>query len=416
MVIFILLQVMLCPFLFYWYSGPVYAAPDTLDLQLDDPAVIRWDITDIVPEDSGIEPINLYNNGDIPGYLYIWISDIVDGEGLNPESETGDIAEPGELSSQLMLDIINPGMTFGKLTGTGYMQYFDLPVNMASFPGSSNQALFIIDTLINPGETLELQWQWQLPSPVANEVQGDAVSFTVNYMLSSLEPMPVFFPTEPPPAPVVPPTTLVTTTPTPEPTIPDRTYVSEDGMCVIYIPEGLHVYDDSGSELTNIVIDTPADFPPAPELHEFAGKTYRVLNFAEDGWEESTQLQQEVQLTVYFDPTGIPEGSLPYLASYHPVNGWVRLDATGGLAEGQFTAEVNYLGWVAVIYETDVRYVELIAPETIVPALPDTRETTDIKAILEQASLGVAITGTVAMTTMAIIERIRRYRLKKLGV
>ena len=300
--ILLIVPVLVCPLYLLVQTGQAYGAPDTLDLQLDDPAIIRWDIIDIMPGDSGIEPINLHNAGDIPGYIYIWLSDIVDGEGLNPESETGNTVEPGELSSYIILDIINPGMNFGKLKGNGYMQYYDLPVVMASFPNSSNQALFIIATTINPGETLELQWQWQLPLSAGNVVQGDTLSFTFNYMLSS------FYteeeeeePSEPPP--YFPPPTLPSTTPV---TTPPRTE------------------------------------PPEPPV------------------------------------TDEPEDDI---------------DITD---------------------DTDISYVVLITPDTSTPAM-DEEKPSDNKAVLAQASLGLAVSGTVAMTTLAVIERIRRYRRMKMG-
>lgn len=401
-------------------TGQAYGAPDTLDLQLDDPAVIRWDVTGIMPGDSGIEPVNLHNAGDIPGYIYIWISDIADAEGLNPESETGDTSEPGELSAYIYLDIVNTGMNFGKLTGTGSMEPFDLPVNVAAFPGSSDQALFILDTAINPGETLELQWQWQLPSSVGNEVQGDTVSFSIYYMLSSLyageeddeeeiEPAgpPVYIP--PPTVPPITPTTTtpVTTTPMVERSVPARIYYSEDCLCVIYIPEGLHVFIDSGEELTNIIISSSTYTPSAPELYRYAGRIYRILSYGEDGWRDSSRLQQEVKLTVYFDPDEIPEGADVFLVSYHPVYGWIGLDATGDLSIGQFTAWVDYLSLVAVMYEVDVSYIELIAPDIATQATHE-EESSENRAALARASLGVAISGTVAMAILAIIERKRR--------
>ena len=298
--ILLIVPVLVCPLYLLVQTGQAYGAPDTLDLQLDDPAIIRWDIIDIMPGDSGIEPINLHNAGDIPGYIYIWIGDIVDGEGLNPESETGNTAEPGELSSYIHLDIVNTGMNFGKLTGTGYMAHYDLPVDMASFPGSSNQALFILDTVINPGETLELEWQWQLPLSAGNVVQGDTVTFTFNYMLSSFYTEDTGLTQPPPyiPPPTSPSTTPVTTPPTAEPPEPP-------------------------------VTDEPED----------------------------------------------------------------DIDITD---------------------ETDISYVVLITPDTTTPAM-DEEKPSDNKAVLAQVSLGVAVSGTVAMTTLAVIERIRRYRRMKMG-
>jgi hypothetical protein len=303
---FIVLMVLMliCPLFFLFPAGQAYGAPYTLDLQLDDPAIIRWEYFDIMPGYSGIEPVNLHNTGDIPGYIYIWISDIVDGEGLNPESETGNTSEPGELGSCILLNIINPEMSFGRLTGTGYMEPFSLPVSISSFPGSSNQALFILDTAIYPGETLELQWQWELPASVGNQAQGDTVSFTIYYMLST------FYTEEEEPGPAEPPPY------SPPPTTPP-----------------------------SVPATTPTVRPPA-------------------------------------EPTTPPEVPEP--------------------DEGD------------IIDETDIRYVVLDEPETTTPAAPDTEESSDLRGILAQASLGVAVTGTVTMTALAVIQRIRRYKLMRI--
>lgn len=305
----LVVPLLICPLFLFFTAGRAYGTPDTLDLQLDDPATIRWDYIDIKPGDSGIELVNLYNIGDIPGYVYIWIGDIIDGEGLNPDSETGDTSEPGELSSSINLNIINSGMAFGKLTGTGYMQHFNLPVNLASFPDSSNQALFILDSVINPGETLELQWQWELPANTGNQVQGDTVSFTFYYMLST------FYTEEEEeeePGPTVPPVYY------PPPTVPS-----------------------SVQPTTPVTTPPTVETPVPPEVHE-------------------------------------PEEE-------------------------------------AITDNTDISYVVLIGPETTTPAAIETGETSNLRALLAQASLGVAVVGTVAMTTLAVIQRIRRYRLVRTG-
>ena len=198
-----------------------------------------------------------------------------------------------------------------------------------------------------------------------------------------------------------------------EPPIPARIYSSEDRLCVIYIPEDLHVFIDSNEELTDIIIDTSSYIPSAPGLYTYTGKIYRISSFTEEGWGENTVLQQEVQLTVYFSPDKIPEGAEVFLVSYHPVYGWIKLDASGGLAEGQITAWVDYLNLVAIIYEIDVSYVELITPDTTTPPVPD-KEPSDDKAIWAQASLGLAVSGTFSMTILAIIERRRRHRREEL--
>ena len=410
--LFALVMVAICPLLFFPTGGPASAAPDTLDLTLDAPAVIRWDIVDIAPGDSGSEPINLYNTGDIPGYLYIWIDNVVDSEGDNPESETGDLAEPGELSSRVTLDIVNPGLTFGVLTDTGYTPYDDLPVTLADFPQTSDRALFILNTEINPGETLVLQWQWSLPVGTDNDAQGDALTFTINYMPSTFypgqgeQPEPTEIPQVYYPPPTTTPTTPpVTTTPTvtPTPSLPARTYSSEDGLCVIYIPAGLRVYTESGGELVDIVIEVAADTPPPPDFYDFAGKPYRIYSYTTEGESEDTGLHQKVQLTIYFDLDLIPEGAAVYLVSYHPEDGWVRQETVGGTAEGKLSVMVDYLGTVAVIYETNIPDDDVIPSEAVPLVPPDYEGPSRLKEMLILIGVGIAAVGTVSVTVKSIV-------------
>ena len=184
---FLVRLVLVCLFFMTWQAGQVYADSPTLDLQIDSPDTIRWDVGNIKPGDSGIEPVNLHNAGNATGYLLVWIADLVDDEGANPDSETGNTANPGELSSYIYLDIINDGMTFARLTDNGYIN-IELPISLASFPGDSDYALYIVNTPIKAGQTLELQWQWTLTPDAGNEVQGDTVSFSIYYSLVSSKP------------------------------------------------------------------------------------------------------------------------------------------------------------------------------------------------------------------------------------
>ena len=69
--------------------------PVELDIGYD--ANIPWNISDVYPGCSGNATFNLLNTSDTDGFVYIWINDIISSEGSNPESETGNTAEPGEL-------------------------------------------------------------------------------------------------------------------------------------------------------------------------------------------------------------------------------------------------------------------------------------------------------------------------------
>jgi len=76
-------------------------AQEPIDLVLGGEEATSWNICDTKPGDSGIKIVELHNAGSKSGSLTIWISDIVNSEGNNPESETDDTTEPGELADHL---------------------------------------------------------------------------------------------------------------------------------------------------------------------------------------------------------------------------------------------------------------------------------------------------------------------------
>jgi hypothetical protein len=429
---FLVLLVLVCPFFMTWQTGQAYADSPALDLQLDAPDAIRWDIGNIKPGDSGIESVNLHNAGNVTGYLYLWITDLVDDEGANPESETGNTTNPGELSSYIYLDIINDGMTFARLSDNGYV-YTDLPITLKSFPGSSDRALYIANASIEAGQTLELRWQWTLSPSAGNDIQGDTVSFSIYYSLVSDKPAPPFYP---PPVAIPPPPAPSTTEgsdnttpgPTPEPlppppatpevsdieapeTIPPiaaRRYVSADGKCVINIPEGVNVMTGSGKELLNVIIDTPENIPLPPASLIFAGPVYRILCNTTDGINEGTELTRSVQLTMYFDAATMPENAEISIYSYHPGSGWVKLDCVVDPSHGWLTASVDYLDMVALLVLSKGSGTNDLAPTTPAsPVTPEKGNVSGVRKMFAEASLGIALSGTVAMMVLVYVQRRR---------
>jgi hypothetical protein len=426
----LILPLLVCPFLLGLPTGQAYGDP-FLDLQLDDPAVIRWDISNIAPGDTGLQPINLYNAGNVTGYVYIWIEDLVDDEGLNPEPETGDTSNPGELSHYISLDFINEGMTLRKLSGTGRLTGITRPVMLDSFPASSDEALYIVTPPVGANETLELQWRWEFLPTAGNEAQGDTVSFSVYYMLGprcssdsggggGLAP--------PEEEPVSPPSdvTPVSTANETSCTIPARKFASDDGRCVVSIPENTCVMTESDGELQYVVIDIPDEVPPLLKPFKLITPVYRIIVHTEFSVLEGTRLKQPVMLTIYYDTDKIPENAQVYIVSYNPDSGWGRLYCFGDPSGGRLTAWVNYLNLVAVVIveETHVEVpVETVvpAPEVITPAPEEepigagvqyTEITSDNLEPLRHASLGIALSGSVAMLILAYIQRRRRARLK----
>ncbi len=432
---FLALLMVVGSFLVTWPTGKTYADPPPfLDLEIDSPGTIRWDMSNIKPGDSGLEPVTLRNTGNATGYLCIWISDLVDDEGVNPESETGNTTNPGELSTYLYLDIINNGMTFGRLIEYGRLN-MALPVSLRYFPADMNHALCITSTALEVGQALELQWQWSLSPGTRNDAQGDTASFSLNYSLIYELP-PLFIeprgsgggkkteePEEPEeteeitpePTPETPPTSTPAADdnkiPETEPTIEARIFISEDGRCFIYIPRGLRVMTDSGQELLDIVIDSPDDIPSIPESFSMVSPVYRFYCKTPDGITDGTQLTHDVQLTIYFDPDKIPENAVVSIFRYHPGSGWTKLDCQGDPSRGWLSARIDYLDTVAVLAVSEESMDVITGPAA--PYMPDTEATSFTSAALRQVSLGVAVSGTIAMTVLAGIQRRRRNAMKR---
>ncbi|MBA7689524.1 hypothetical protein ES703_98032 [subsurface metagenome] len=92
---------------------------------------------------------------------------------MNTESETGDTAEPGELAEHLLLG----------LTVDGLSTNLDLPTAISNLPQSYSAPDYIEVIPLMTDATINLQWQWELPVQTGNDVQGDNISFTINYLL-----------------------------------------------------------------------------------------------------------------------------------------------------------------------------------------------------------------------------------------
>ena len=136
-----------------------------------------WDIGNIKPGDSGYKTVELYNDSDIDGEIIIWISDTVSGEGMDSESETGDTAEPGELSEFLLFN--------------GSCSRLDtnlsLPVTINVLPQSASDPHYMKIVPFHARETIIITWEWVFAKngQPQNSAQGDSLSFTINYLLEA---------------------------------------------------------------------------------------------------------------------------------------------------------------------------------------------------------------------------------------
>jgi hypothetical protein len=155
----------------------VNADSGTVDLELGGEGASSWNFTNIQPGDSGTREVILHNAGSKAGLLKIWISDIVSTESENPESETGNLTEPGELTNYLQFNC----------SGIGLVTNIDLPAMLDELPESVSDSRYLrIDTL-NANQEITLTWQWELPETTGNDVQGDSLSFTINYTLEEID-------------------------------------------------------------------------------------------------------------------------------------------------------------------------------------------------------------------------------------
>jgi len=177
----LLLVLLICAVLVSHFAAvsPVKAV-DFLDLVIDEGLIVPWEINNIVPGSSGVVPVDIRNAGNINGYVAVWIDSVIDMEGENPEAETGNTDEPGEISQYLTLSISGEDIA-PYTTAPG----FELPVALYQFPGDSIYPLQLSDQPLEPGVTIQVLWEWAVPPQTSNIIQGDHVSFNINYVLTS---------------------------------------------------------------------------------------------------------------------------------------------------------------------------------------------------------------------------------------
>jgi len=256
-------------------SAEVKAAENPVDLELGGEGATPWSIGDIVPGDNGTTVVELRNVGSRDGFVTIWISDIVSYEGLTPESETGNTAEPGELNTRLLFNISS-----NRTSST-----LNLPATIDSLPQSFSDPNSIEILPLKVGDVVDLQWDWELPVGTVNDVQGDAISFTITYLLTEFEIIDV--------SGVVEETTGTFTD--------NVTVESEAGGSTVSIEEGTVGETEEGdtiSELWFIKIDKE----PAMPSDDTAG----VGDQYEAGPHGST-FDQPVTITLHYESGDIPE-------------------------------------------------------------------------------------------------------------
>ena len=160
-------------------NGNTFTA-GTLDLQIhqnpNEPAnYLPFTIVNVKPGDSGSEIKILKNNGNLPGTVYVQVTNVVNDEnGLTaPELAIPDIAPVGELGANMNVEIkVGSNIIYSGLV-------------------NSVPAGYMVDSDLNPAESKDLTITWSVPGAVGNIIQSDKLSFDVSVLLNQVgEPIP----------------------------------------------------------------------------------------------------------------------------------------------------------------------------------------------------------------------------------
>lgn len=208
---------------------PVEVLASDPGLDISGSGAAPWNISNIAPGDSGLKTVTLHNSSGYTCSLHIWISNIVNTEGLNPESESGDTAEPGELGDYLLFKISPPSMALSTNIA--------MPALINNLPHSATDVYYIKIDPFETGQTVVLNWEWELPPETGNMVQGDSISFDINYLLEEStttttqdnwgwEPTTILRPPTTPTTPIQPPTITATPPPATITTMPPTTPIT----------------------------------------------------------------------------------------------------------------------------------------------------------------------------------------------
>ncbi|MFC2059964.1 hypothetical protein ACFLTZ_02570 [Chloroflexota bacterium] len=253
----------------------VQADTNPVDLVLGGPGATSWTIGNMEPGDNGTKVVELHNAGSRDGFVTIWVSDVASYEGMNPESETGNTTEPGEYNDHLLLNLSSDGLTTKS----------NLPTTINNLPQSVSGPGYIEIIPLKAGNTVDLQWGWELPVQAGNDVQGDKLSFTINYLLQEVN------------------ITDVSDIVTDEGVFIEELEVkTEDGQSKITIAEnitGLTKEGEPAKEIWIIPINIESSHP--------SENTTTIGAHFEAG-PEGTTFDQPITITFNYDPNNIPYG------------------------------------------------------------------------------------------------------------
>jgi len=234
-------------------------------------------------------------------------------------------------------------------------------------PEDASSWRYLKITPLNVGETVTLDWHWELPLETGNVAQGDRLSFTINYTLEEF----------PPPQPAVeggmPDYYLqvdlggeklrVRTTSAGE-VRSDLEVVSADEMVTLYISKGVLAQTEDGQRLRKIEVLPMAEPPPPPENGYIIGIAY---DFRPDG----ATFDPAIELEMRYDPSQIPDGldEEDLLIAYYDEKAgeWIVLECVVDTEANIIVAKIGHFTAFAVL-----GYYEVVVVPPVLPVLPAT--------------------------------------------
>jgi spore coat-associated protein N len=162
----------------------------TLNLQLGsvDPSTAVLTVANANPGQNDAADWDLKNTGNLPGYLNITFTSLVDAENGVNEPEDADTAEDGtveipgdngELAENLDLLIY--------IDGVGQNDSYSASDDALIYQGKlKNVASSLDDFIMNNGYSQSIRVEWSVATGVGNSIQSDSAGFTMNCVLNQI--------------------------------------------------------------------------------------------------------------------------------------------------------------------------------------------------------------------------------------
>jgi len=162
-------------------TGNTFAA-GTLDLKVNDEnpwVTAPISVSNMKPGDFGSVVIKLENAGSIDGYVSMWIKDVINSPGTTPEPEP--TPDNGELGANIKITIWKDDNNNG-LVDDGETVYI-----REETLDSLNNMKVVNNLPLGAGDTVYIGFKWEIPTDVRNEIMGDSVTFTIEFVLSQVQ-------------------------------------------------------------------------------------------------------------------------------------------------------------------------------------------------------------------------------------